>query len=204
MAFLTSRPAQRQMLVVPTLLLALAALVVVLLSRPARHSLHDEASAGPIEVARTNLVLENGRLRQPGSASFFSGLMLEHYPDGTLRSRSAITNGFLHGLSEGWHTNAQLQVSEHFKHGISHGLRTKWYPDGAKQSEASIADGQLHGLFRKWHENGTLAEQVQFVGGQPDGDSFAYFPSGCLKARVLMKAGKLIEQKFWKDGENKG
>ncbi len=155
------------------------------------------------EVARTNLTLINGALRAPGSDTPFTGFIVDYFASGSVRSRSAVSNGLLQGLSEGWYTNAQLQVSEHFKAGVSHGVRTKWYASGAKQSEANIVDGKLHGTFRQWHENQVLSEQVEFVQDQPEGASVAYFPSGYLKARVLMRGGKPVEQTFWKDGEKK-
>lgn len=155
------------------------------------------------EVARTNLTFADGRLRVPSDNTPFTGFILEHFPNGTLRSRSAVSNGLLQGLSEGWYTNAQLQISEHFKDGVSHGLRTKWYASGKKQSEAAIVDGKLHGTFRKWHENEALSEQAEFVQDRPEGLSMSYYPSGYLKARVLMREGKAVEQTFWKDGEKK-
>jgi len=157
----------------------------------------------PVAVSRTNLVLVAGRLCLSGQTNIFTGLMLEHYADGDLRSRSAVTTGLLHGLSEGWHTNGQLQVTEQFKEGVSHGLRTKWYADGTKLSEATIADGKLHGPFRRWHPNGELAEEVQLKDGQPDGLAKAYFPSGSMRSRTTMQTGKVVEQKLWKDGEHR-
>ena len=33
------------------------------------------------------------------------GNMVEYYAPGRLQSRSVVSNGLLHGLSEGWHTN---------------------------------------------------------------------------------------------------
>jgi antitoxin component YwqK of YwqJK toxin-antitoxin module len=155
--------------------------------------------AEPVEVPRTQLELQSARLYQIGATNPFSGFMVERYPDGALRSRSAVTNGLLQGLSEGWHTNGQRQVSEQFKNGVSHGARAKWYASGIKCSEAGILDGKLHGLFRRWHEDGTLAEEVEFVAGQPEGASLAYFPNGALKARVVMHAGKITEEKFVSD-----
>ena len=156
-----------------------------------------------VTVSRTNLVLVAGRLRLSGQTNGFSGQKVEHSVHGSLRSSSAVLNGVLHGLSQGWYTNGQLQVTEHFRKGVSHGLRTKWYINGHKQSEATIVAGQLEGPYRRWHENGVLAEQVEFRQGQAHGLSFSYFPSGSLKARVTLDQGKVIEQKFWKDGEAK-
>ena len=194
---------QTRTLAVVILLLVLSGIVVFLLNRPPTKPGRVEIPATPVEQSRTNLVLEEGRLRQPGAATPFSGYMVEHHASGTLRSRSAVTNGVLNGLSEGWYTNAQIQVAEHFKEGVSHGLRTKWHTNGVKQSEANIIDGKLHGSFRKWHDNGTISEQAEFVAGEPEGPSVAYYPSGFLKARVTMRDGKPTEQSFWNDGEKK-
>jgi antitoxin component YwqK of YwqJK toxin-antitoxin module len=192
---------QPKMLIAISCLAVLAGLVA-LLNRPGtKEAPRVEVRAAPAELSRTNLVLEEGRLRQLGSATPFTGFMLEHYPDGVLRSRSAVANGLLHGVSEGWYTNKQIQVSENFKEGVSHGLRTKWYPGGAKQSEAQIVDGKLNGTYRKWYENGALSEQAEFAANQPEGISLAWFPSGSLKARVAMKQGQATDQEFWKDGE---
>lgn len=202
--YFTSGSARTRTLVVVLILAAIGGLVFFLFLRPPPSTPRVRPPAAPPELSRSNLELVEGRLRPTGQTTPFNGFMLEHYADGVLRSRSAISNGVLHGLSQGWHTNAQLQVSEQFKEGLSHGLRTKWYPDGARQSEAHIVDGKLNGNFRKWHENGTLSEQVDFVADQPNGLSLSWFPSGYLKARVMLKDGKPVEQQFWKDGEKKG
>ena len=155
----------------------------------------------PVELLRTELVLTDGRLCPVGTSNAFTGVMVERYPDGGLRSRSAVANGLLNGLSEGWFTNKQLQVSEHFTNGISHGLRVKWHANGLKAAEAQIVHGKLHGRFVSWHESGTKAAEVEFHQGQPDGISSAYFPSGALKSQVTMRDGAVIDRKDWKDGE---
>ena len=185
-------------------LLALATTAALLLWRP-RVPVRQDPSArvAPSSVSRTNLVLISGHLCLAGQDRPFNGLMLEHWADGSLRSRSAVTNGLLHGLSEGWHTNGQLQVTEYFNKGVSHGLRTKWHAKGRKLSECEIADGKIDGTFQRWLENGSIAEQVDFVHGQPQGLALAYFESGFLKSRARLKDGKVIEQKFWEDGQTK-
>jgi antitoxin component YwqK of YwqJK toxin-antitoxin module len=179
------------------LMIALALFAAVWMMRRGSH----RAGAQPLEVLRAELHLQNGRLHRPGDTNTFSGLMIERYSDGAFKSRTAVVEGLLHGLSEGWFTNGLLQVREQFTRGVSHGLRTKWYPSGKKLSEAQIIDGHFEGTFRKWHENGTLAERIEFINGQPAGVSLAYFKSGFLKARARLEAGKVVEQQFWTDGE---
>ena len=182
-----------------------AGLLVVFISACSKHeaSPGESTAAAPLAISRTNLVLADGRLQQPAFTNVFTGFMLEHYPGGALRSRSAVSNGLLHGLSQGWYTNGQLQVSESFRDGVSHGFRTKFYADGGKLSEADIVDGTLHGTFRKWHTNGVMSEWVEFSAGQPVGTSTSWFPSGYLKGRVTLKDGKPVEEQFWKDGERR-
>ncbi len=157
--------------------------------------------AVPLELSRTNLVLEAGRLRQTGSASPFGGIMTDRYPDGVLRSRSAIADGLLHGLSEGWYTNAQLQVTEHFRGGVSHGERIKYYPDGTRQSVGTVVDGKLEGTFRRWHPNGQLAETLELRAGIPHGPAQSFYPSGYVKTQATLEAGKVTVTRSWNDGE---
>ena len=160
------------------------------------------ASTTPLlEVHRKNLEMRAGGWYPPGQKIGFTGILLDTYDDGAVKSRSAVSNGLLHGLSQGWYTNGQEQVEEHFVAGISHGLRTKWHANGQKLSEVEIVNGKLHGTFRSWNENGKPAEEVELRDGQPDGLSKAYFPSGFIKAQVTLRNGTVVTQKFWKDGE---
>lgn len=162
---------------------------------------HQATGSPTDEVLRSELEWVNGRLcRRPGGPPFH-GAMLERYPDGSLRSRSGVVEGLLEGLSQGWHTNGQLAIREHFVAGVSHGPRIQWYPSGSTQSVTTIHHGQHDGTFHRWHDDGTLAERVPLRDGQPEGVSLAFYPSGCVKARVVLHAGQVREQHFWPDGE---
>ena len=149
------------------------------------------------EVPAGELIRRDGLAFWKDDSTPFTGIIIEAYPDGSRKSRSALSNGLMHGASEGWYTNGVLQVREQFQHGVSHGLREKWFASGAKLSETTIEHGQLEGLFKRWHENGSLAEEVQMKKGHPHGISTAYHPDGSLKARVKLENGKVIEQEFW-------
>ena len=155
----------------------------------------------PPEAARPDLTLRDGQLFRTAETNHpFNGFLIERYPDGVMKSRSAISNGYLEGLSLGWYTNKQMQVQEQFVKSISHGLRTQWHPNGVKKSAAQITNGKLHGTFRRWDEQGKLAEEIELKEGVPHGISRSWFPSGCAKSWVRMDAGKVAEQKSWEDG----
>lgn len=159
------------------------------------------ATAVPRQAPISELVLRDGRMYWKDETAPFTGVIFDRYLDGALKSRSAMVNGLLHGVSEGWHTNGVLQVREHFRHGVSHGLRTKWSPEGHKISEAMIQNGKITGTFRRWHENGALAEEVEMKDGQPHGHSRAFYPDGSLKAEARLESGRVLEQHFFRPGE---
>ena len=159
----------------------------------------------PVEVPRGELNLVEGRLRRTGETQAFTGIMVEFYPGGGQRqSRSEVSNGVLHGVSEGWFTNGVMQVREPFVEGVAHGTRSKWHANGKLQSTAEIVSGKLHGTFRRWDESGALTEQMEMKNGVAHGLSRAWFPSGFLKAEVEMADGKPVKQTFWKEGEKPG
>jgi antitoxin component YwqK of YwqJK toxin-antitoxin module len=163
---------------------------------------HKSSTPKPIlELTRDHLALRDGRLYPNNAEKPFDGFLIEHHPDGTLKSRSPISKGKLDGPSEAWHTNGVLQVREHFVAGVSDGLREKFYDTGARLSEAQIAHGQINGLFRRWNEQGELVEEIHMTNGQPDGEAWAFYPSGFVKARAQMQSGKLIARQSWNDGQ---
>ena len=166
---------------------------------------HHPTPSDPSDQAthRTNLVLQAGGWHLPGESNGFTGLLVDTYADGALKSRSAVSNGLLEGLSTGCYTNGQPQIEEHFRANLSEGLRVKWFPDGRKLSEANIVAGKLEGTFRRWHDNGQLAEQMEMKTGEPDGVAFAYYPSGFVKARTRVENGKILDQKVWPDGDQR-
>jgi len=146
------------------------------------------------------LELRDGVLLDQGKP--FTGFVLEHHDDGSLKSRSSVSNGLLEGLSQGWHANGKLQVSETYVRGISHGIRTKYHESGAKLSTVEVVHGQTQGIFERWFENGRLSERVELTNGVPHGESLAFHPDGSLKARVRMNQGEVVENRFWAPGEH--
>lgn len=156
-------------------------------------------SQEPSQLKLLDAVKKDGLFFSRNDSQPFTGLLLDDYKTGVLKSRTSIKDGELHGLSEAWHANGQLQVTEFFEKGVSHGLRTKWNEDGTKLSEGTIVQGEFQGLFRKWHPNGQLSQEINMVDGKAHGISRSWYESGALKSKVVMENGDVKEQEFFED-----
>ncbi len=181
--------------------LALAALAagVVHLSKRAWVEAEGRPSA-PVSVARSQLENRDGRLHRQGAADAFSGWMTDPFPSGTVRLRSAVLDGQLHGESTAWFTNGVVELREQFQRGLSHGPRLTWHASGQKRSEGFLEAGQQQGVYRQWHENGKLAVEAGFAAGKPHGLSRAWHPDGSLKAEALLNHGEVQVRHVYPDG----
>jgi antitoxin component YwqK of YwqJK toxin-antitoxin module len=145
------------------------------------------------QVSRNQLVLQQGRLMKTSQTNAFTGLMVEFYPDGTLQSRSAVSNGLLHGVSEGWHTNGVLAITEVFVSGTSHGTRTKWDAASNRIAETDIREGEIEGLHREWHTNGKPSMEVTMARGKAQGVARKWSLEGELAGQWVMSNGVVIQ-----------
>jgi antitoxin component YwqK of YwqJK toxin-antitoxin module len=145
------------------------------------------------QVSRNQLVLQQGRLMKTSQTNAFTGLMVEFYPDGTLQSRSAVSNGLLHGVSEGWHTNGVLAITEVFVSGKSHGTRTKWDAASNRIAETDIREGEIEGLHREWHTNGKPSLEVTMARGKAQGVARKWSLEGELAGQWVMSNGVVIQ-----------
>jgi hypothetical protein len=144
------------------------------------------------QVPRNQLVLQQGRLMKTSQTNAFTGLMVEFYPDGSLQSRSSVSNGLLHGVSEGWHTNGVLAIREVFVEGKSHGIRSKWDATSHRIAETTISRGQIHGSHREWHPNGQPALEMSMVEGKAQGTARKWNPEGVLMGQWSLSNGVVI------------
>ena len=150
-----------------------------------------------------DLIKIGDQLMDPDTREPFSGWVIDFYPDGEVRrSRSAMDQGKLHGLSLGFAMEGWVEVEETFVRGVSHGLRKRYHAKDTLASEESIVDGLLHGETRKWHPNGKLSEVVPYERGMAHGTAMGWHDDGSLKARVIMEQGQIVEQTFWDAGEH--
>lgn len=154
-----------------------------------------------IEVALADSELREGIRYLVTEDTPFTGVIIEHYEDASLKSHTGVRKGRTHGKSEAFYPNGNIQVSESFKNGISHGLRTKWYENGTKQSEGEIVKGEFDGVFRKWNENGQLVTEVEMSKGVPHGVSRLWNSDGNLELELVMENGKKMSRQSLPEGD---
>ena len=159
----------------------------------AYRALRRQPSVSLEQVSRNNLVLQSGRWMKTGETNVFTGLMVEFYPDGTLQSRSVVSNGLLHGVSEGWRTNGVLAVREAFLDGRSHGTRTKWDETGNRIAETDIRAGEIEGLHREWHTNGNPSLEVTMARGKAHGLARKWSLEGQLAGQWVLSNGAVVQ-----------
>ncbi len=155
-------------------------------------------------VSRDLLEQRDGRFFWRGTSNAFTGWITDHFESGEVRLRSAVVDGRLHGISEGWSTNGVRNLEEDFLDGRPHGRRTTWHANGQKRSEGQLLLGQQEGLYRLWNDDGTLSTEASFAMGKPHGTSRVWYPSGFLKSEVVMDQGTLRSRQDFQDGEHPG
>ena len=166
----------------------LAGTILIFLLRPSKRD-----SVPPEQVSRNQLVLQQGRLMKTSQTNAFTGLMVEFYPDGTLQSRSVVSNGLLHGVSEGWHTNGVLAITEVFVDGKSHGTRIKWDAASNRIAETTISAGQIHGSHREWYTNGQPALEMSMVDGKAQGLARKWNLDASLAGQWVLSNGVVVQ-----------
>jgi antitoxin component YwqK of YwqJK toxin-antitoxin module len=151
-------------------------------------------------VDRLQLELRQGKFYRPDAPEPFTGWVIDYFEDGTVKLRSAVLAGRLHGESSGWFTNGGPELCEHFQEGLPHGLRTTWHPNGQKRSEGQLEAGRQQGVYRQWDEHGKQVVEAGFVDGKPHGPSLAWYPNGSLKAEALMQHGEVQARQVYPAG----
>jgi antitoxin component YwqK of YwqJK toxin-antitoxin module len=100
----------------------------------------------------------NGQLKS--KKSFFEGkqedLYLGFYPSGDSAFVRPYLNGKKHGIHKGWYANGQLKFKYNFVNGLSEGNHLDWYASGDMFKESNYENGQAFGTQKAWRMDGKL------------------------------------------------
>ena len=103
-----------------------------------------------LEFDRDQTCLHNGRP--------FTGIAVEKFRGGAIRSEVAYVDGMQTGFSRDWYPNGQLRSESEFHENSLHGNSRKWYENGALEEDSNHELG-IELRRSLWAEDGTLLEQ---------------------------------------------
>jgi len=151
------------------------------------------------EVRRTNVtnevvevsdtaVRKNGLLLVRGEP--FTGILIEHFAEGGLKSRTCFAGGRQDGLSESWHANGRTNEVRQYRNGRKEGDNKGWWPNGKPRFEFHFRDGVYDGTCQEWYENGQLYRLNHFVAGEEVGAQRLWYDDGRVLANYVVKDGR--------------
>lgn len=168
--------------------LSLAALAAAaLLCGPARPA--SPADRGiTVEAADAALRRENGVVRY--NRIPLTGRIVEHHPDGAVRSSTPYLRGRRDGVAEGWYADGRPAYRRAFREGREEGEHRTWWPDGRARLVERFRRGRLEGTVREWFADGTPYRVARYRAGLEDGPQRMWFPDGTLRASYEVRDGR--------------
>lgn len=124
--------------------------------------------------------------------SLVTGIVIDKYPDNSIRNKATFKDGKWDGLNSNWYENGQLKSEVNWKYGKKDGLIRYWYENGHLYMELNNKDDVLHGLFRSWYENGQLKGEFNYKEGIEDGLQRDWYENGQLKSEAQLNDGEII------------
>ncbi|MDB4710790.1 hypothetical protein OAF16_03570 [Flavobacteriales bacterium] len=94
----------------------------------------------------------------------FTGVLIEEYIDGSLKSEFEYENGLKSGLGRSWDENENLIKEYNYGfHGFKHGDFKEWHSNGQLFKEGEYFEGKKFGSFKLYNEKGNLLEHRKFI-----------------------------------------
>ncbi len=91
------------------------------------------------------------------------------------------------GLSQHFHENGAVSITEEYNIGVLQGKRTHTRADGSIEIEERYVDGLMEGEYKVYHANGKLKVISQYTGGELTGILKSFDESGIIKEEVNFK-----------------
>lgn len=120
----------------------------------------------------------------------FSGVLMERYADGRVKSKTEYVNGKRHGIAMQWYPDGIVKEVRYYTAGAKVGVHTGWWPHGEVRFSYAFKDGVYHGDFREWYESGQPARAFYYQDGRETGAQKAWRENGKLYVNLVYKNGR--------------
>lgn len=142
--------------------------------------------------------------------------LVQHHPDGSVRSKLKMVNSKLHGPAlwtlpngtkdvEGtflnderdgkwtfYHENGKKRLEQQYRYGKLVGASTEFFDDGTVESVYTYVDGRVHGPAKEFHYNGKPAMTIEYAYGVRHGVYTTYAYDGTPQMVRFYVKGDLV------------
>jgi antitoxin component YwqK of YwqJK toxin-antitoxin module len=120
----------------------------------------------------------------------FSGVLVENFPNGQVKSKTEYRQGKKHGAEWMWYEDGKLYWERSYENGEKHGAHRGWWPNGRQKFLYRFENGTYEGEVLEWYDNGQLFRRLHYVKGEEAGEQKAWRENGKLYVNYVMKNGK--------------
>lgn len=121
----------------------------------------------------------------------YSGIIIEFYKDGVLKSKSQYFEGRREGFYNGWYFSGNIKFERTYSNGLKTSIHKGWYDTKAQKFEYYFNNvGAYNGSVKEWYSNGTLAKHFNFEKGKENGSQKMWNPNGNIRANFFTVNGE--------------
>lgn len=91
------------------------------------------------------------------------GLMVDYYPDGSLKAERLFENDIQVNKTIIFHKNGAIKEVQYFKDGRVHGGDTIFYENGKPEMVVTFNEGVKNGYVRKWSVDDSLIYEAKYI-----------------------------------------
>jgi antitoxin component YwqK of YwqJK toxin-antitoxin module len=141
-----------------------------------------------VELNKSDTQIKNGSVYFSGK--LFSGILVENYPDGKVKSQTEYFQGKKWGKELKWYYAGQLYTERFYKGGMKDSINTGYWANGNKKFEYEFSTGNYDGSFKEWYPNGKISIWMNYKNGKEDGSQKGWRENGKLFINYVVKNGK--------------
>ena len=93
-------------------------------------------------------------------------VVVDRWPNGTVRRETTYIGDVLDGPSRGWYENGAPQFDYAYRDGVSEGEQRQWYPSGQTYTLFHHRAGHEVGQQQMWNPDGTIRSNYVIKGGK--------------------------------------
>jgi hypothetical protein len=120
-----------------------------------------------------------------------SGMKVEYYPDGKIKTKSFLRNGKPDGLSEAFYPNGEKKYIREYKQGVAHGIYKFFYDNGNIYQVGNTQHGIRKGYFYEYFKDtGAIFRKAYFFNYQGQ-EAISFAHEYDKDGRIIKELGKV-------------